>query len=219
MRFHDGIAWLMQIAMFLTLGLLVFPSQLPEIAGIGLLMSAFLIFVARPVSVVLALLPFRMSIRKITMVGWVGLRGAVPIILATFPLLAGIERANQMFNLVFFIVLTSILVQGSTIPIVARWLRVAAPMQKRPRSPLEFESTNGIRGALTELEIHGGSPAQNKRVVELGLPRGALLVLVGRNERFFVPNGGTELHANDTLFFLSEPESLKMVEEIFRKPE
>jgi cell volume regulation protein A len=134
-------------------------------------------------------------------------------------LLAGIGRANEMFNIVFFIVLTSILVQGSTIPVVARWLRVAAPMQKRLRSPLEFESTDGIQGALTELEIHEGSPAQNKRIVELGLPKGALLILVGRNERFFVPNGGTELFANDTLFFLSEPESLKIVEKILGRPD
>jgi cell volume regulation protein A len=153
------------------------------------------------------------------LVGWVGLRGAVPVILATFPLLAGIDRANEMFNIVFFIVLTSVLVQGSTIPIVARWLRVAAPMQKRLRSPLEFESTEGVRGALTELELEPGSPGQNKRIVELGLPKGALLILIGRNQRFFVPNGGTELHANDTLFFLSEPESLKIVEQIIGKPD
>ncbi|HEY7355592.1 MAG TPA: potassium/proton antiporter, partial [Ktedonobacterales bacterium] len=121
MRFHDGLAWLTQIGMFLTLGLLVFPSQLVPIFISGLAMAGVLIFLARPVSVLLCLLLTSMPLNEKLFVSWVGLRGAAPIILATFPLLAGTGQARLIFNLVFFIVLTSILLQGTSIPLVARW--------------------------------------------------------------------------------------------------
>jgi cell volume regulation protein A len=135
MRFHDGLAWLTQIAMFLTLGLLVFPSRLTPIIGVGLLVSMFLIFVARPVSIFIALLFAKMSFKEKIMVSWVGLRGAVPVILATFPLLAGVPKADMIFNVVFFIVLTSVLLQGTLIPTVARWLDMAAPVPAKPKHP------------------------------------------------------------------------------------
>lgn len=125
-NFHDGVAWLVQVMMFLTLGLLVFPSQLPSVTLVGLLTALFLIFVGRPVSVFTSLLLAHMSTREKLFVSWVGLRGAVPIVLATFPLLAGIHDAGFLFNLVFFIVLTSVLLQGTLIPFVARWLKVTA---------------------------------------------------------------------------------------------
>jgi cell volume regulation protein A len=212
--FFEGLAWLMQIAMFLTLGLLVFPSQLFSVAGSGLLMSAFLLLLARPLSVFLALAPFRMQWRKVVMVGWVGLRGAVPIILATFPLLAGIPEAKNIFNLVFFVVLTSVLIQGSTIPQMARWLRVAAPLPARRRSPLVFEPTEGIRGDLVEIDLPAGSPGVGRRLVNLGLPPGTLMVLIGREQRFFVPDGSTVLEAGDTLFVLCTSEALRQVKGI-----
>ena len=118
-HFHDGLAWLMQIAMFLVLGLLVFPSQLISVTGTGLLISLALVFVARPLSVFISLAFLRSSLREKLLVSWVGLRGAVPIILATFPLLANVPQARMMFNLVFFVVLTSTLIQGPSIPFVA----------------------------------------------------------------------------------------------------
>jgi len=121
-RFHDGIAWLVQIAMFLSLGLLVFPSQLIPVIGRGTLVAIFLMLVARPLSVLICLSPSRISVREKLLIAWVGLRGAVPIILATFPLVAGVEKAYLVFNLVFFIVVSSVLLQGPLIPYIARYL-------------------------------------------------------------------------------------------------
>jgi cell volume regulation protein A len=134
LQFHDGLAWLMQITMFLILGLQVFPARLAPIAWAGLLVSLFLIFVARPISVYTALAWSRMSYREQTMVAWVGLRGAVPIVLATFPLLAGIKEADTIFHLVFFIALTSVLLQGPPIPLLTRLLRLDASPTDEARS-------------------------------------------------------------------------------------
>ena len=128
--FHDGIAWLMQIAMFLTMGLIALPSELATVAGSGIALAAFLVFVARPLSVLACLTPFRCPLREQLMVSWAGLRGAVPIVLSTYPLIAGIAGARTMFNLVFFVVFVSVLLQGATIPLVAQRLGVAAPLAK-----------------------------------------------------------------------------------------
>ncbi|MDQ3175729.1 MAG: cation:proton antiporter, partial [Acidobacteriota bacterium] len=171
-RFHDGLAWLMQIAMFLTLGLLVFPSRLVPVAGVGLLVALFLMFVARPVSVFLTLAFASGGWREKAMISWVGLRGAVPIILATFPLLAGVPQADTIFNLVFFIVLTSVLLQGTTLALVARWLGVDAPLPVRRQYPLEFTQNADfkIKSGLVEIPIPDDSPSVGRRIVELRLP-------------------------------------------------
>lgn len=213
MRFHDGVAWLMQITMFLTLGLLVFPTRLLAVTGQGLLLSAVLILVARPISVFLSLIPFRMPVAEKALISWVGLRGAVPIVLATFPLLAGVEQADIIFNLVFFIVLTSVLLQGSTIPIVARWLKVDAPLRNRPRSPLEMDYIEGLDGQLFELELPPDSPAAGRRLFELKLPTGVLLALIGRDSTFLIPRGGTQLESGDVLYLLADQETLPKVKE------
>ena len=123
-RFHDGFVWLMQIVMFLILGLQIFPSHLPSIITMGILVSAFLMIIARPVAVFSILSLSSLSFREKSMVAWTGLRGAVPIILATFPLVAQIPHANTIFNIVFFIVLTSVLIQGTLLTKVASWLKV-----------------------------------------------------------------------------------------------
>ncbi|QBD75364.1 potassium/proton antiporter [Ktedonosporobacter rubrisoli] len=125
-RFHNSLSWLMQITMFLILGLLVFPSHLPPVIVRGLFITAVIVFIARPVSVLLALLPIKLTLPEKLFVSWVGLRGAVPIVLATFPLLAGLPTAPSLFNLVFFVVLASVLLQGTTAPLAARWLKVTA---------------------------------------------------------------------------------------------
>mgnify|MGYP001770834134 CR=1 FL=1 len=133
--FHEGVTWLMEIGMFLTLGLLVFPSQLLPVAGVSLATALFLMFVARPVSVLLSLLPVRLPFNQKLFVSWVGLRRAVPIVLATFPLLANLPAAMTIFNVTFFTVLTSILIQGTSLPLTARLLRVNVPVQ--PEEPVQ----------------------------------------------------------------------------------
>jgi cell volume regulation protein A len=134
LRFHDGLAWLMQVTMFLALGLQVFPARLVPIAGAGILISLFLIFIARPASVHTALAFSPVSLREQTLVAWAGLRGAVPIILATFPLVAGIEKADMIFHMVFFIALTSVVMQGTAIPWLTRLLKIGGP-QPNPQEP------------------------------------------------------------------------------------
>ncbi len=134
LRFHDGLAWLMQVTMFLALGLQVFPARLLPIAGVGLLVSLFLIFVARPASVHVALAFSPMSFREQTLVAWAGLRGAVPIILATFPLVAGLEKADTIFHMVFFIALTSVVMQGTAIPLLTRVLKIGVSPSNEGRS-------------------------------------------------------------------------------------
>jgi potassium/hydrogen antiporter len=220
MRFHDGLAWLMQIGMFLVLGLLVFPSELVPVIGTGLLLSAFLILAARPLSVFLSLLPTKLNIREKLMVSWVGLRGAAPIILATFPLVAGVSHSDTIFNLVFFIVLTSVLIQGTLIIPVARLFRVYGRTQpSRPRYPLEFIPTASPDSGLVNLEISAESGIAGKKIVDLRLPETALVVLVNKKDKFVIPSGGTILEAGDRMMVLADQESIEAVRSIFSIPE
>jgi cell volume regulation protein A len=137
-RFYDGQAWIMQIIMFLTLGLLVFPSRLAPIAGTGILIALVLMFVARPLAVFISLSFFNMKLREKLFVSWVGLRGAVPIVFATYPLLAGLTKSDLIFHLVFFISASSVLLQGYTLPLVARWLKVTVPDKAKKITPYDM---------------------------------------------------------------------------------
>ncbi len=217
LRFFDGLAWLSQITMFVTLGLLVFPSRIIPIVGAGLACSAFLMFVARPVSVFLSLLFARLEWKEKVLVSWVGLRGSVPIVLATFPLLAGVAGSEGIFNIVFFIVLTSALFQGWSIPVVARLLKLQAPMQKKRQYPIEFAPIDGVDTQLHDFIIPYNSEVSGRPIVELGLPSDSLIVLVNRNEEFFVPSGGTVLEGGDVILFLANSKNLEKVREILMK--
>ncbi len=212
--FHDGLAWLMQITMFLALGLLVFPRRLLPIAGIGLIVSLFLILVARPVSVFASLLFATLNFRRKALISWVGLRGAAPIILATFPLVAGIPKADTIFNLVFFIVLVSVLLQGTTITRAARWLKVSAPPSKKRQYPLESVPGTGSKSDLVELIIPDDSRIKGKQIVDLHLPKTALIVLLNREDDFIVPRGGTVLESGDKILVLSDKPTLAEVRSI-----
>ncbi len=210
-RFYEGLAWLFQIIMFLTLGLLVFPSRLAPIVVPGLILSAVLIFVARPVSVWIGLLPFRLSAREKTFISWVGLRGAVPIILATYPRLAGLGPSDLIFNVIFFVVLSSVLVQGTTLTPVAKWLKVDDPREKPPSFPLEATPLRGWRGVLQEVVVQEHSPASGRAIFELGLPRDYLVVLIARGDQFIIPNGSVVLKPGDRMLGLAGPEAHRQV--------
>ena len=147
-KFYDGQAWLMQIILFLTLGLLVFPSHVFPLIGMGLLISGFLMFVARPIGVFASLAFFKSNFRSKVFLSWVGLRGGVPIVFATYPLLAGIPKAGLIFNLVFFISITSVLLQGTTLSYMARLLHLTVPLKAKKRIGLDFESTDKIKSGM-----------------------------------------------------------------------
>lgn len=204
LRWFDGVAWFMQITLFITLGLLVFPSQLIPVMGIGLGMSLFLILVGRPLSVWLSLLPFRGKRRGKMFIAWVGLRGAVPIVFATYPLLAGVEKAQMIFNIVFFVSLTSVVIQGTTIPWVARRLRLLLPVRVKRMTHADFELTDSIKSEFVEIELSKASAAVGKRIVDLGFPKAALISLIRRNGTFISPNGTTVLEAGDVLWVIAE---------------
>lgn len=208
--FHDGLAWIMQIVMFLTLGLQVFPSRLWPVAGAGLLLSAILLLLARPLSVTVALALTRMGWRERALVSWGGLRGAAPIILATFPYVAGLPSADLIFHLVFFIVLTSVLLQGTTLAAVGRRLGLEVGPEAGPESG-DYQQSHSIDDRLERVPVPPNSPVAGRQIVELGLPPGALIVLVERRSKVLVPSGGTVVQAGDVLLVLADADSLAVL--------
>jgi potassium/hydrogen antiporter len=206
LRFHDGIAWLMQIAMFLTLGLLVFPSQLVPVAPVGLLLALFLALVARPLSVIVVLVWFRRSLREMLMVAWAGLRGAVPIVLATFPLLAGVPGANAIFNVIFFIVVISVLLQGMSVSWVSHWLGVNADEARQPTQQFFLPDVR-LTSRMVEAIVPAGTRAVGQTLIDLGLPRGVLVVHIQREDEPIIPSGGTILMPDDHLLILVTPDA------------
>lgn len=212
LKTFDGFAWLMQIVLFVTLGLLVFPSKIVPVLGTGLIISAVLILFARPLSVFITLIPFRMSTRIKMFVSWVGLRGAVPIVFATYPLIAGFDKAELFFNIVFFISISSVLIQGTTLHVVGKWLHLILPESVKPRTIVDMERFESIKSHLHEILIPQNSSVVGKEIVEIGFPKTALISFIRRNSKFITPSGSTVIEANDKLFVLAEnDESIKDV--------
>lgn len=202
--FMNGMTWLFQIIMFLTLGLLVNPHEMVDIIGVALLIALFMIIVARPISVFACLLPFRSITNKARLfISWVGLRGAVPIIFATYPVIAKIEGSHQLFNIVFFITLLSLIIQGMSISTMAKWLHLDLPEEKEGNEfgvelPDEIDSSLHDITLTTEMLRHGN------RLADMRIPKGSLVMLVKRGNEFLIPNGQIELHEGDKLLFITE---------------
>ncbi len=212
--FNNGIAWLMQIAMFLVLGLQVFPSKLPSVALTSFLVAAFLIFVARPISVFVAIPVGPLNYKDKLFISWAGLRGAVPVVLATFPLLARVSDAERIFHVVFFVALTSLLIQGTTLSTAARLLKLDLPSTPRPVFPIQFNPTELTDSELAEFKIAPGAQADGKRIMDLGLPKGSLVVIVGRGNQFVAAEGGTILHAGDVTSILTTKDNREILRTI-----
>jgi cell volume regulation protein A len=219
LRVHDALAWLSQVAMFLVLGLLVFPRQLIGVAGVGLGLSLFLAFVARPLAVLLCLLPFRFPAGEIVYTGWVGLRGAVPIILATYPVLAGAPGAHSLFNIVFFIVVVNGFVPGATVPWVTRKLGLAANVPEPPPAVLEIASTQLLNGELSAFYIDSASASVGARISELPFPPESAAMLIVRGLELLAPKGDTVLQAGDHVYVFSRSEDLPFLRLMFGQRE
>lgn len=212
----DGYAWLMQIILFLTLGLLVFPSRIQPVIGVGLLISAFLIFVARPLGVFLSLTFFKVKLRNMVFISWVGLRGASPIVFATYALVAKIDKSDIIFNIVFFISLTSVLLQGTTLSVVSKWLRVALPQNQKVRTPVDIELSENVETELIEIDLTDQNPVIGKSLIELKMPKTSSILMIKRNNHYFSPDGTTILAPKDKLMIMAQNEGeLEVVFNIF----
>jgi cell volume regulation protein A len=209
LRFHEGVAWLMQIVMFLILGLLVFPSELLGNALPGLAISAVLMFVARPLAVMVCLAGSDFSFRKRVMVSWVGLRGAAPIILATFPMVAGLGTAGSIFNTVFFVVVFSVLIQGPTAGWMARLLKVDVPIETIERLPIEIDADAAMGMTVARLQVGPGAYADRRHLLDVGGPDMPLAILMRRQGWYFIPTGTTVLAAGDELYVLGTAEMIE----------
>jgi len=217
-RFFDSSAWVSQIILFLTLGLLVFPSRLAPVMLPGLGMALGLILIARPLAVFLSLLPFNYTFKEKLFISWVGLRGAVPIVLATYPLVAGLSNADLIFNIVFFVVVISVLLQGTMLPLLAKKLGLECNVPPPHKYPIEIISGDLIKSQLKELHISEGSHAIGKAIYELGLPPGFLVILISRGDAYLQPNGSTTLQGNDSMLALTEEDAFVEAQKILESP-
>lgn len=205
--FFDGFTWLSQIIMFLALGLLVNPHELLGVAPVAVLIELFMMIVARPASVFLCLLPFKnLGFKAKTFTSWVGLRGAVPIIFATYPVVADIDGADQIFNIVFFITLLSMIIQGSTISWAAKKLNLNLPLQKEGND-FGIEFPDEIDTTLKDIEVTEKMLENGNKIADMNIPKGTLVMIVKRGNRHIIPNGSLTLHAGDKLLLISENES------------
>lgn len=203
--FFDGIGWLMQVFIFLTIGLLVFPSELPSVALISLFIAIFIMFVARPVSVFISLVFSKFSPKEKFFISWVGIRGVVPVILATYPLAAGIDKSHIMFNIVFFVVFISVIVQGSTLSKVASFFGVKVETCSEPSG----ENTKPIYySGLRQFSVPKNSKLEGLNLAEVEFDDSFLVLLVKRNDEFIKPGGSYKFHSGDLLLIHCGNENL-----------
>ncbi|RPI17412.1 MAG: potassium/proton antiporter [Ignavibacteriae bacterium] len=214
MRYFEGLAILGQIIMFLTFGLLAYPTQIIPVAGIGIIIALILIFVARPLGVFISLAFSEFRLREKIFVSWVGLRGAVPIILATFPLSANLSIGNDIFNIVFFVTITSALLQGWSIPIAAKLFKVSDEERTPVVPPLELNYDVKTKNQLLDFIIPYNSALSGKTLAQLNLPPESLITVICRNEEFLVPTGSSTLEEGDTILVLVNDENSADVKRI-----
>jgi cell volume regulation protein A len=214
LSFHQGLSWVSQIALFFLLGLLVFPSELGGVALNGLLLATALMFVARPVAAVVASLASGFTLPERVMLGWAGLRGAIPIWLATFPVIAGVGDARELFHVVFFVVVTSTLVQGASFEALARRLGVTTTEPALPRPLVESGMVRELGGEVIAYRVREDDAVVGHMIKELGLPREALVNVIVREGTAIPPRGSTVIQAGDELHILVRREAHPEVERL-----
>lgn len=219
LRVHDALAWLSQITMFLVMGLLVFPSRLLDVALVGLALAMFLAIVARPVVVWLCLLPFRYPKKEAAYISWVGLRGAVPIILGTYPVLAGAPGAERLFDLVFFVVVVSTIIPGATVGWAARRLGLESPEPPAPLAVVEIEPVGPVNGELLSFYIDDALSVAGERLADLPFPEGAAAMLVVRGQELIAPKGSTVLQPGDHVHVFARTEDRPLLHLLFGREE
>lgn len=208
LRIHDFTAWVGQVGVFLLLGLLASPSRVLGIATVGLATGLFLAFVARPIAVALCLVPFRYGARETAYVGWVGLRGAVPIVLACIPILAKIPGAERIFDVVFFAVVVSAAVQGSTVRLATRLFRVGRPAKHAPPAVLEMTATRPLGHDVIMFDVHSASAVCGATLADVPFPESAAVMLVVRGDELLAARGSTELREGDVVYVFCRTEDL-----------
>jgi len=213
--FHDAAAWLSQIVLFMVLGLLSFPSRLAAVTVNGLLVSAALIFVARPLTVLVSAMPFRFQPRELALIAWVGLKGAVPITLATFPLMAGVMGAEMIFDIVFFVVLVSALTQGWSLPLVARWLGLAEPAEPMTPVSVEIDALRNVDGEIVEYTVAPSARVAGQRLRDLALPDSVVVTLLVRDNTLIMPRGATALRPGDHVFVAMRSRLKPLMDRLF----
>ncbi|MFG6149286.1 potassium/proton antiporter [Halobacillus sp. B23F22_1] len=218
-QFNEGFAWMAQILMFIILGLLAFPGQLftMDIMVNGLLLSAILILVARPVAVFISTIKMKYTIKEKTFISWAGLRGAVPIVLATFPIVEGLENSQTLFNIVFFVVLTSTLVQGSTISYAAKKLKLVGPKKDIPHHSIELISMGKASAEMVQYQTNAESAIVGKRLHEVSFPNRANISAIIRNNHVITPYGETEIKEGDFLYILVESKYKEELKKVLEK--
>jgi cell volume regulation protein A len=218
-RVHDAVGWLSQIGMFLMLGLLVFPSRLPAVAGIGILLALFLAFVARPAAVALCIWPFGYRPREIAFLGWVGLRGSVPIILASYPVFSGVAGATRVFDIVFFIVVVSVFVPGATLRWLTRRWGFRTDERPTPAAALEINSMQPLTGDLVSFHIDPTLAVCGARLSQIPFPDGCAAVLLVRGADIQACRGDTELRTGDHVYIFCRDTDKPLLQLLFGKPE
>jgi cell volume regulation protein A len=213
--FHDGLAWLSQITMFVVLGLLITPTSLLDVWLEGLIIAFVLIFIARPLAVMPILALFGFNLREMTLVSWVGLRGSVPIILAIFPLIFGLPGAALIFNVVFFVVLISATLQGSSLAWMARKLKLTLPPPVTPAATLEITALGDVDADIVEYTLGSSSRAVGSRISQLALPESTVMAMISRSNNIITPRGSTLLQAEDQLFIVLKPATRAFVDSVF----
>jgi len=213
--FHEGLAFLAQVAMFIVLGLLVFPSDLPPVALPGVALAVLLVVVIRPAAVWISTAFSNFTHRERALLGWAGLRGAVPIVLATFVLSSEVGQAETIFNAVFFVVVVSTLVQGTTLEWVAERLDLVDPRPAMVVAPLEVDALGSLE--LVEFDVAGDHAIAGAVVRELGLPRTALIAVIARGHETIPPRGSTVIESGDRLFVLAPRDNRPELEDVFAR--